>query len=94
MSKLLQTQQPLTRRWVALGPPNYMYLIGLAKSFMQYYFISFPCESLEMQITADISKNSETIQRDLISIFYVISEYVINFVSNVVSLAAENVSFT
>ena len=45
-----------------------------------------------MQITAGISKISKT---DLAFIFYALSEYVINFVSNLVFLAVENVvSFT
>ena len=35
-----------------------------------------------MQITADIGKISKTVQSDLTFIFYVLSEYVIKFMSN------------
>ena len=34
--KLLKTQHPLTKRRVALGPPNCMYLIELYKSFLEW----------------------------------------------------------
>ena len=48
-----------------------------------------------MQKTADISKISKSVLRDLTITFDVLSEYAINFLSNLVSLAAENaVSFT
>ena len=48
-----------------------------------------------MQITADVNKISKTVQSDLTFIFYVLSEYVIYFVSNTFPLAVENVvSFT
>ena len=48
-----------------------------------------------MQITADVHKILKTVQRDLTFTFYVLSEYVIHFVSNAFSLAIENVvSFT
>ena len=48
-----------------------------------------------MQITADVGKITKTVQRDLTFIFDVLSEYVIHFVSDAVSLAVENViSFT
>ena len=44
-----------------------------------------------MQKTADISKISKSVLRDLTITFDVLSEYAINFLSNLVSLAAENV---
>ena len=48
-----------------------------------------------MQKTADISKISKSVLSDLTITFDVLSEYAINFLSNLVSLAAENaVSFT
>ena len=48
-----------------------------------------------MQKTADISKISKSVLRDLTITFDALSEYAINFLSNLVSLAAENVvSFT
>ena len=48
-----------------------------------------------MQKTADISKISKSVLRDLTITFDALSEYAINFLSNFVSLAAENVvSFT
>ena len=48
-----------------------------------------------MQKTADISKISKSVLRDLTITFDVLSEYAINFLSNLVSLAVENVvSFT
>ena len=48
-----------------------------------------------MEITADVIKISKTVQRDLMFIFDVLSEYGINFVSNSIFLATENVvSFT
>ena len=48
-----------------------------------------------MQKTGDISKISKSVLRDLTITFDVLSEYAINFLSNLVSLAAENVvSFT
>ena len=48
-----------------------------------------------MQITADMNKILDNIQRDLIFIFDVLSESRIDFVSFLVSLALENVvSFT
>ena len=48
-----------------------------------------------MQKTADISKISKSVLRDLTITFDVLSEYAINFLSNLVSLAAGNVvSFT
>ena len=48
-----------------------------------------------MQITANINKISKTVQHDITFTFYVLSEYVINFVSNLAFLTVENVvSFT
>ena len=48
-----------------------------------------------MEITSDISKISKTVQRDGMFIFDVLSKYGINFVSNSIFLATENVvSFT
>ena len=48
-----------------------------------------------MQKTADISKIPKSVLRDLTITFDVLSEYAFNFLSNLVSLAAENVvSFT
>ena len=48
-----------------------------------------------MQITADMTKISKTVLRDLTFIFYVLLEYVINFKKKLVFLAVENVvSFT
>ena len=48
-----------------------------------------------MQITADVSKILNTVQGQLTFISYVLSEYVIHFVSNAFPLAVENVvSFT
>ena len=48
-----------------------------------------------MQKIADISKISKSVLRDLTITFDVLSEYTFNFLSNLVSLAAENVvSFT
>ena len=44
-----------------------------------------------MQKTADISKISKSVLRDLTITFDVLSEYAINFLSNLVSLSAENV---
>ena len=44
-----------------------------------------------MQITADVGKITKTVRRDLIIIFDALSEYVIYFVLNAVSLAEENV---
>ena len=44
-----------------------------------------------MQITVETSKISKTVQRDLTFIFYAPLEYVINFESNLVFLAVENV---
>ena len=46
-----------------------------------------------MQITADISKILRTVQRDLTFTFNVLSESRIDFVSFLVFLAPENVSF-
>ena len=96
--KMLKIQEPLKKRRAVLGPPNYMELIELYKSFLEWYrwrfwhlyflrywAISFPCETLYTQITADVGKITKTVQRDLTFIFDVISEYVIYFVSNAVS---------
>ena len=48
-----------------------------------------------MQITGEIRKISKTVQGDLNFIFDALSEYVINFVSNIILLVTENiVSFT
>ena len=47
-----------------------------------------------MQITADVSKILKTLQRDLTFIFDIISESLFGFVSYLVFLAVENVSFT
>ena len=46
-----------------------------------------------MQITADIGKISNTVQRDLMFIYDELSEFVVIFVSNVIFLAVKNVSF-
>ena len=48
-----------------------------------------------MEITAEVSKISKTVRRDLIFIFNLLSEYVIHFLPNAVCKALENViSFT
>ena len=44
-----------------------------------------------MQITTDVGKIVKTVQRDFTFNFDVLLEYVIHFVWNAVSLAAENV---
>ena len=62
---------------------------------MRYYVVSFSCENLWMQITADVGKISKTVQHDLMFIYDELSEFVIIFVWNLIFSAVKNiVSFT
>ena len=59
--------------------------------FSRYRVVSFSCQIFQMRITADISKISKTVQRDLTIIFNDLSESVVIFVPNLILLALENV---
>ena len=59
--------------------------------FLRYYVVSFSCETLSMQITADVAEISKTVQGDLMFIFDELSEFVVIFVSNLIFAAVKNV---
>ena len=63
-------------------------------AFVLFEVVSFSCQTLWMQITADVGKILKTVQRDLKFIFDELSEYDTNFVPNLIFLATKNVSFT
>ena len=68
---------------------------GAFISVKTFYVILFPCKILWIQITADTSKISNTVQRDFTFIFDVLLESLIGFVLVLIFLAVENVvSFT
>ena len=76
-----------------LGSSNYMCLVELDKSFLEWswkslwhlwFVVSFSCKTLWMQITADVGKTTKTVQRDPMFIFNELSEFVVNFVSNLI----------
>ena len=54
-----------------------------------YYVVLFSCESLWMQITADVGKISKTVLRNFMFIFDELSEFVVIFVSNLIFLAVK-----
>ena len=63
--------------------------------FERYYVVSFSCETLLMQITADVGKISKTVQGHLMFIFDELSEFAVIFVSSLIFSAVKTVvSFT
>ena len=63
--------------------------------FVLFEVVSFSCQTLWMQITADVGKISKTVPCDLKFIFDELSEYDNNFLPNLIFLVTANVvSFT
>ena len=64
-------------------------------AFVLFEVVSFSCQTLWMQITADVGKISKTVPCDLKFIFDELSECDNNFVPNLIFLVTANVvSFT
>ena len=103
MLKTLKIQRPLKNRRAILGPRNYMDLIELCKTFLEWswwtfwhlYFLRYYSNLVSMRNSLNANncwrrQNYENCPTWPF-IFDVLSEYVIHFVSNPVSLAVENV---
>ena len=62
-------------------------------AFVLFEVVSFSCQTLWMQITADVGKISKTVPCDLKFIFDELSEYDNNFLPNLIFLVSHKMTF-